>query len=283
VNFVTNQALICPLDAQSLNLEDGCLKCTANHSFDIASRGYVNLLAASDKRSKDPGDSKAMIAARRDFLAAGHYAPVAAQLASLVAPLVVSEALIVDAGCGEGYYLAQLQQTLARDYQCHPAFLGFDISKWAMQLAARRFPATWLVASNRHIPLADQSVDVLLGLFGFSSYDSFRRILKPGGKLVLVNAGPNHLLELREVIYPEVKAGGSSESEQACEAGFSLVQSDSLTYLSEPLIRDEIAMLLGMTPHLFRASAEGKRQAALLDQFQVTVDVSFQVLELEAR
>jgi 23S rRNA (guanine745-N1)-methyltransferase len=282
VNFVTNQALICPLDAQPLHLVDGCLKCADNHSFDIASRGYVNLLAAADKRSRDPGDSKAMIAARRDFLAAGHYAPVAAQLADLVAPLVASDSLIVDAGCGEGYYPAQLQQVLAQEYQCHPAFVGFDISKWAVQAAARKFPATWLVASNRQIPLADQSVDVLLGVFGFSSYESFRRILKPGGKLLLVSAGPDHLRELREVIYPEVKAAGPSESGQALEAGFALLQNSTLTFQTEPLARAELAMLLGMTPHLFRASADGKRRAALLDQFAVTVDIVFELLELDA-
>ncbi|MEH6588610.1 MAG: methyltransferase domain-containing protein [Halioglobus sp.] len=279
MNFVTNQALICPLDAQPLDLVDGCLKCAANHSFDIASRGYVNLLAAADKRSRDPGDSKAMIAARRDFLAAGHYAPVAEKLAELVVPLVTSESFIVDAGCGEGYYLARLQQVLARDYQCHPAFLGFDISKWAMQAAAKKFPATWLVASNRHIPVADQSVDVLLGVFGFSSYESFRRILKPSGKLLLVSAGPNHLLELRKVIYPEVKVSGSTELEQALDAGFTLVNDSTLTFQTEPLSQDKLAMLLGMTPHLFRASAEGKRRAMLLDQFELTVDISFQLFE----
>jgi len=43
------------------------------HSFDIASQGYANLLPVQHKRSRDPGDSKEMVAARRRFLTAGFY------------------------------------------------------------------------------------------------------------------------------------------------------------------------------------------------------------------
>ena len=42
--------------------------CLTGHSFDRAAAGYVNLLPANRKHSKDPGDDKDMVAARAAFL-----------------------------------------------------------------------------------------------------------------------------------------------------------------------------------------------------------------------
>ena len=225
-----------------------------------------------------------MVTARHAFLQAGHYQPIAERLGELVTALVDDGAVIADAGCGEGYYADKLFQRLADKEMngCH--CVGFDISKWAVQASARRFPATWLVASNRHIPLFDNSVDLLLSLFGFPVYESFRRVLKPGSKLLLVNTGPRHLIELREVIYPRIdvqEPGNSAEMEQAQAAGLSVESSESLAFSTAPLSQHELTQLLTMTPHMFRASREGKAKAALLDGFPVTVDVNFQILGCE--
>lgn len=57
----------------------------AGHRFDRARQGYLNLLPVQHKNSRDPGDNLAMVEARRDFLNAGHYAPVAKRLAELAA------------------------------------------------------------------------------------------------------------------------------------------------------------------------------------------------------
>ncbi|MEV4655288.1 putative RNA methyltransferase [Micromonospora sp. NPDC049301] len=55
------------------------LRCPRRHSFDIARQGYVNLLAG---RAPHAGDSAEMVAARADFLAAGHYDVISAALAA---------------------------------------------------------------------------------------------------------------------------------------------------------------------------------------------------------
>lgn len=258
------------------------LCCSAGHSFDIARQGYVNLLGAQDKRSRDPGDNKAMISARREFLNAGYYQPIADRLGELVQTVLSDispgEApLVADAGCGEGYYLERLAAGL-QDSDSPASLLGFDISKWAMQAAARRLPATWLVASNRHIPLEDQSVDVLLSLFGFPEYEEFLRVLKPGGALLLVNSGPGHLLQLREIIYPEVRKADSTPADKALAAGFCKLSSSGLSYNIALPDQASIDQLLSMTPHLFRASHEGKARAAALDKLTVDIDVVFDLL-----
>jgi 23S rRNA (guanine745-N1)-methyltransferase len=277
MQFNAHEALRCPLDSLPLELQDNSLRCPNNHSFDIARQGYANLLGAQDKRSRDPGDSKAMIAARHSFLEAAYFEPIAEQLCALVAPHLAGAKLIVDAGCGEGYYLHKLRQSLADHHQqAAPAIVGFDISKWAVQAAARRFPATWLVASNRNIPLAEASADLVMDVFGFPDFAAFERLLNPTGMLLRVQAGTKHLLELREVIYPVIKTAGSADTEPA---GFSRVAQCAVRYQIPKLGRTAISQLLGMTPHLYRASAQGKQRAAQLEELSVSVDVTLELFQ----
>lgn len=278
MNFNFSENLRCPIDHLALRQNGKQLSCENGHGFDIARQGYVNLLGAGDKRSKDPGDSKAMVAARREFLQCGHYLPVADMLAQLVAPVTGADSVIVDAGCGEGYYLEQLRQQLQHSSGGTAKMIGFDISKWAVQAATRRVNATWLVASNRNIPLAPNSVDCLLSLFGFPVFDAFNAVLKPGGTLLSVTAGPQHLIELREILYPSVKHSESTSLQQALDAGFCEGERSTLQFTTAPLSQPEISHLLTMTPHLFRASHDGKANAARLQAFPVTVQVQFQQL-----
>ncbi len=276
--FVGDDVLCCPLDYRPLRPQDNRLLCENGHSFDVARQGYVNLLSASDKRSREPGDSRAMVAARREFLDAGYYQPVAENLARILLSVLPANAVVVDAGCGEGYYLQQLRRGLS------PAgvtrFIGFDISKWAVRAAAGRCDASWLVASNRHIPLTDHSVDVVLCMFGFPAYPSFHRILKAGGSVLLVGPGPRHLIELREVIYPSVSPAAPTASPlaPARAAGFTLADEAVLHYRTPPLCPSHIQQLLAMTPHGFRMTRQGSARAAVLRDFPVTVDVVFQRL-----
>ncbi len=278
MKFLSSELLCCPIDELLLKQDNMRLLCAAGHSFDVARQGYVNLLGPGDKRSRDPGDSKAMVSARAAFLDSGHYEPIALQMAELVRSLVGVDATIVDAGCGEGYYLQTLRARLASGDHGYPTLIGFDISKWAVQAAARRFPATWIVASNRNIPLAAESADCLLSLFGFPVYASFHTLLKAGGTVLLVNAGPRHLIELREILYPSVRHSASTVVAQAQAAGLLPGDCSTLQYQTAPLQQPQLQQLLSMTPHMFRASREGKQRAAQINQLSVTIDVIFQLL-----
>ena len=56
---------ICPLCRKPLVNENvSSLTCSSGHCYDLAREGYVNLLLVNRKHSQEPGDSKAMIAAR---------------------------------------------------------------------------------------------------------------------------------------------------------------------------------------------------------------------------
>ena len=266
------QALACPLDGAPLQRSGSSWRCAAGHSFDIASQGYIHLLPVQHKRSRDPGDSKEMVAARRRFLEAGHYRPIAAAVARAVLADLPSDATVacLDAGCGEGYYLRQLASA-AGDGQTL-ALLGLDISKWAVLSAAKqdRRPG-WVVGSNANLPVLPGTLDRVLCMFGFPVYGEFARVLKAGGQLLQVDAGPDHLRELREIIYPALKPERTAE--KPVPEGFSPLPGDTVRYDLKLACPEQIADLLTMTPHLYRASAEGRARAAALTSLALTVDV----------
>jgi len=266
------QALACPLDGAPLQRKGAAWCCAAGHSFDIASQGYTHLLPVQQKRSRDPGDSKEMVAARRRFLNAGCYAPIAAAVgrAALVGLPPSARAACLDAGCGEGYYLRRLAAAAGDGPSL--ALLGLDISKWAVLAAAKQDRrANWVVGSNANLPVLTGTLDRVLCLFGFPVYPEFARVLKPGGVLLQVDAGPDHLRELREIIYPALKPERAADLQ--APQGFSCLSAETLRYGLDLAGAEQIADLLAMTPHLYRASAEGRAKAAALSALTVTVDV----------
>ena len=272
-------ALACPLDGAPLQRSGASWRCADGHCFDIAAQGYVNLLPVQNKRSLDPGDSKEMVAARRRFLEAGHYQPIADAVAQAVLAAAAPGRTLtcLDAGCGEGYYLRQLA-TAAGD--AHPlALLGLDISKWAVQAAAKRDGqdargaprAAWVVGSNAGLPVLPGTLDRVLCMFGFPVYAEFARVLRRGGELLQVDAGPDHLRELREVIYPTVRP--ERPAARQAPPGFEHLATDTLRFQIHVDGAAPIADLLAMTPHLYRATAEGRARAAALTALTMTVDV----------
>ncbi|MCX2522757.1 putative RNA methyltransferase [Larsenimonas rhizosphaerae] len=269
------ERLACPIDGRRLTQEGSSWRCEHGHGFDIARQGYVNLLPVQNKRSADPGDSKPMVAARQRFLAAGHYAPIAAAVSRLVMALnpVEGPLTCLDAGCGEGYYLRELAAQAPAGQAL--SLLGLDISKWAVMAAAKQDSGdtmAWVVGSNANLPVQPASVDVVLCMFGFPMMAEFERVLKPGGTLIKVEAGPDHLRELREVIYPTLKPDRPPRDE--VPHGFVHHALDTVRFTCEIDTAQGIADLLAMTPHLYRASAEGRARAAALEALSVTVDVS---------
>ncbi len=274
------QALACPLDGGPLRRHGTSWRCDAGHCFDLAAQGYTNLLPVQQKRSRDPGDSKEMVAARRRYLNAGFYQPIAALVSrTVLADLPTGRAAAcLDAGCGEGYYLREL--AAAGDGQ-RLALLGLDISKWAVLAAAKQDKRpNWVVGSNAKLPVLPATLDRVLCMFGFPVYAEFARVLRPGGELLQVDAGPDHLRELREIIYPTLKPERAAEP--LSPAGFSVLPAESLRYTVTLGGAEQIGDLLTMTPHLYRASAEGRAKAAALTALSLTVDVRLTRFRREA-
>ncbi|MFR8727571.1 MAG: putative RNA methyltransferase [Dysosmobacter sp.] len=155
----------CPVCGGPLDREERVYRCADRHSYDIAKEGYTYLLPPNQKHSADPGDDKAMSAARRDFLSKKYYAPLLNTLCSRILPLVGEHPVILDAGCGEGYYTAGIRAALTAAGKT-PAIAGIDISKSILRLAAKREKQVeFAVASCYHLPFADETADLLLDCF----------------------------------------------------------------------------------------------------------------------
>ncbi|MFF3074974.1 putative RNA methyltransferase [Kitasatospora sp. NPDC057936] len=182
--------LACPHCAQPLARHERSMRCPAGHSHDLAKQGYVSLLAGDAHTGT--GDTADMVAARADFLAAGHYGPIADALAEAAAS-ADPEGLVADLGAGTGHYLAHVLDAL-------PGRPGaaLDISKYALRRAAKAHPRIGAVVCDawRPLPLLDGSAGLMLNVFAPRNGPEIRRVLRPGGTLLLVSPTPRHLREL---------------------------------------------------------------------------------------
>jgi 23S rRNA (guanine745-N1)-methyltransferase len=283
MNIVKAHNLACPVDGERLDVRGKQLVCENGHAFDIARQGYVNLLPVQHKRSKQPGDSKEMVSARTRFLNSGIYEPIARKLAEMAFAQITNskESCIMDAGCGEGYYFDVIFNDLKNRNACNDlSFIGLDISKAAIAESAKRNrQITWIVGTNRQPPVESASVDIVLCVFGFQSFEGFHKILKSGGKVILVEPGPDHLMELREMIYAEVRKSDPPDLSCVEEMGFSMLDRQSLQFKTGAINNEQINNLLVMTPHFYRASKEGREAAEKLEKLALTVDVVFRILK----
>ncbi len=193
--------LICPICAQPLSDYGQTWQCPAGHSFDVAREGYVNLRRGHKKLPEMAGDSPEMLRARREFLERGFYEPLSDVINERVATAVATQPapVIVDVGCGEGYYLRRLAAAL----DGRPTHLfGVDIAKTAVRMAAKRGGGgygRYLVADvNEKLPFADQSAYVLLNLFAPRHLAEFARLVTPGGQLLIAIPASDHLQSLRD-------------------------------------------------------------------------------------
>ena len=189
----TERMLTCPVRDCHLALvrEGRRLLCAQGHSFDVARSGYINLLQPQERRSKQPGDTVAAVAGRRRLHDLGVAEPLLRAIEVLLVPS--SGDIVLDAGCGDGFYLGSMARTT------HFGAYGIDISIPAIDAAARRYPeCEWVVANaDRAIPYADQSFTMVLSITARMNAAEFRRILRPDGRLLVAIPAPEDLIELR--------------------------------------------------------------------------------------
>ncbi len=187
------EILLCPVRNCRLPLirDERCVACERGHCFDVARSGYINLLQPQDRRSSRPGDSVAAVAARRRLHDLGVTKPLLDAVAETLA--LSSSDIVLDAGCGDGFYLG----ALARDagFSGH----GVDISAPAIEAAARRYPGCeWIVANaDRFVPYADRSFSALISITARMNPGEFRRVLRHEGRLLVGLPAPDDLIELR--------------------------------------------------------------------------------------
>ena len=126
----------CPKCKKKIRFHAGGLVCKKEHTFDIAAKGYVNLLQQT-KAFK--GYDAAFFKSRRAFFGAGYYDHIVTEVTDTVERLFdgAEDLVVLDAGCGEGGYSAAVEASLeARG--ASGQVLAFDIATDAIKVAAGR-------------------------------------------------------------------------------------------------------------------------------------------------
>ena len=267
----SNVLYVCPVCGGSLQLHQSgkTYTCQNQHSFDLAKEGYLNLLPVQHKHSKEPGDSKQMMIARREFLEAGFYEPMAKTVAMMInANRTVGQNMrLLDLGCGEGYYSRKIASYCNHHEQI--ALHGIDIAKFAIAAAAKKQPnARFIVASSNWLPYTDQYFDFVLRVFAPSDDDELKRVLKSSGHLLTVTPGPRHLWQLKEFIYAEVK---EHASESLVPQGFERLTTQRISYKITPNPQQRMA-LLQMTPFAWRANESVQQSLSSVSELEIETD-----------
>ena len=254
---------LCPLCGKALTDEGRGLRCDGGHCFDRAKEGYVHLLPVGQKNSKAPGDDKGMVAARRAFLDKDFYAPLRRGLQELALQLTGREPVILDAGCGEGYYTAGIRQTLL-DAGKSPRMAGIDISKFSVQKAAKRYSGIeFAVGSVYRLPVPDASMDLLINVFSPLAIEEFHRVLKPGGYFIYVVPAAMHLWEMKEVLYDKPYP---NEEKETSYPGFVYDRIVPVEFTLHLPGQENIQALFDMTPYAWKTPRTGKDRLAALSE-----------------
>ena len=259
--------VICPICSAPLRADGSALRCEVGHCFDRARQGYVNLLTVQQKHSLHPGDTREMVLARRSFLNAGFYEPIAQKLRELTERFAPDAESVLDVGCGEGYYLSHLTHIKER--------VGIDISKEAVRYAAGRDKqAQWYTATASHLPFSDGSFDCLLSMFALTMDEEYARVLGEKGLFIQVLAGETHLPALKQIIYPTIL---EKEKPIPTPKGFELLHRECLEFDFTLEDGERVAQLLSMTPHVWRISKEGADRLAQTKRLEERAQVRFSV------
>lgn len=279
---IVGTCLACPVCGSGLHVSPDrrSLLCGGArvHCFDGAAGGYVPLAP----RHPGGGDSKEAVRARTGFLRGGYYRQAADALCRIIRAHVPEGGVILDAGCGEGYYT---QLIAGSGYDV----LGVDLSKFAVDAAAKGAAAArrddpagpvntvYAVGSIFELPARESAFDAVTNIFAPCAPGEFARVLKPGGVLLVAGAGPSHLLGLKKQLYDDPYLNDPRRDLPGEDDPFTLIDEETVTYDTVITGSADITALLSMTPYYWRTSLAGKERLACLDSLETPVSFAFRV------
>lgn len=267
--------LRCPLCHSPMELiHKKSLICHGNHCFDLAKQGYVNLLSHGVKTKYN----KHLFEARKQLTQSGFFEPLTEAISQLILACSLQaqqgqELRILDAGCGEGSHLADIQQKLAQSLGKEPYSVGMDLAKEGIQMAARDYTTGfWCVADLAQCPFGEEQFDVILNILSPANYSEFARILRDDGLVIKVVPEKDYLKELREIFFAQTDKQDYSNKQtvELFQNHLELFQTVPLHYsllLEQPLL----SSLVQMTPLAWGASEAQIQEALNLKSLNITV------------
>lgn len=265
--------LACPKCRKELRLVGPSYRCDQRHTYDLSKTKYINLLLNPDKATNNPGDSKESLIARKAFLNKGYYDIISDTVNDYIADHTTGPLNILDLGCGEGYYTKRMKEQLGDDN----TYYGLDISKEAINMATKYTKdICWIVGNSKNIPVLDHSMDVICALFTVVNKDELKRCLKKDGFIIHVTANPRHLIEIKELIYDEIKI----KSDEYIRLPFNVKDSFNVIKKISIQSHEDSLNLLKMTPHYYHIKKEKRSVLDTLESMDITIDIKVTVYEI---
>lgn len=264
---------ICPVCNHELILQGNTLKCINNHCYDKAKSGYVNLLM-SQAKNRNHGDDKAMLLARRNFLEKGYYKPLLDKILEIILKYIKNNNVLLDAGCGEGWYTDNIQQELKkRNYNV--SVIGIDISKNAVDLLAKRNKEVEsAVASVFKMPVKSESCDVILSVFAPVCTEEVNRVLKPNGVLIRVYPLEKHLYSLKKLIYENVILNKLPDEKMD---GLKLIETHAIKDIIHFETNGDILSLFMMTPYYYKTGKSDQEKLYRINKLSTETEFGIDV------
>lgn len=260
------QALRCPVCGGDMLRAGDDFACPNKHRVNVNRKGCLNFLSAPVDSCYDA----ALFQARRRVFGAGCYRAVAETIETM---LPQGMHRLLDAGCGDGWYLNEL---LMRHGDWQGA--GVDISRDAIfQATDQPCTALWCVGDLRKLPFRDGAFTAVLDVLTPANYDEFRRVLAPEGLLLKVYPGSGYLKEIRAARGMEPYAEGQVEAYLREKAEVMQEKRVTVSHKVTPeLWRD----FVWMTPLNQDLSDDEKEKLAQRPAETVTVDLHIAAVKL---
>ena len=284
------RGLACPVCGAGMRISDDgrSLVCSADvsrrnpqgraHLFDGASGGYVSLAP----RHSGGGDSKEAVRARTAFLSHGYYAPAARALIELVQKITPLGGMVLDAGCGEGYYSNQIAEAGF-------STMGVDLSKFAVDAAAKSARARrmhtdsvatlYAVGSVFDLPVRDGVFDTVTNVFAPCASVEYARVLKTGGHLIVGGAGERHLFGLKQRIYDDPYLNEPRRDLPDDGGDLRLVHTQTVSFSITVEGQAHIQALFSMTPYYWKTSLDGHERIRAAERLETEVAFDLSVYE----
>jgi 23S rRNA (guanine745-N1)-methyltransferase len=268
-NFANmHTTLQCPICGNPLQLAENSFRCSSGHCFDLSARNYLNL-APQHKQTDGKYDAELFTARRRVFTA-GFYDELTRAISEVCRSRLNADKplVILDAGCGEGFFAAKLLNDLTaspNSTRVDTEIIALDLAKSGVEMAAKAEPQLkCLIGDLARLPLANDSIDIILNILSPANYQEFERVLRPGGLLLKVIPGEHYLQQVRRTF--GLSENGQSEAESILHAA---AKNSTETQLScnLPITQAQAADFLRMSPLSFN------REVIQADFNEISIDL----------
>lgn len=240
----------CPICKGSIkNVTENSVICKNNHCFNMSKKGYINLIKNNNKTIYD----KDLFEARSKIYDQKVYEILSEEIINIVDKYTTGEKInyVLDAGCGEGYYLNQLYLDEKINKKCR--LIGIDIAREGVALATRfENRVFWSVSDLSNLPFDDNKIDVILDILSPSNYREFARVLNKKGIIIKVIPEENYLQEIRSQIKTYIKKDKYSNKNivDVFESNLDIVYEKRITYKVKDFNLEDFIKMTPLTSSL---------------------------------